>query len=221
MKYLVLGFVFAGGFLTAHITGVTSAAQQPPAMPPAAIREAQVANSSIDMNGYIRVAQEAERHRATRRLTEEEFIRMSAEPGTVVLDARSKEMYDLMHVKGAINLSFPDIDVESLAKTLPDKNVRILIYCNNNFTAAPPRPGVRVPVPPQQAPPLPAIGGGPPRRVSVEDVAKQAFRPKEAVASLNITTYTALYAYGYRNVYELGPLVNPVTTRIPFELSKQ
>ena len=58
---------------------------------------------------------------------------MSREKGTIVLDARSKEMYDLMHVKGAINLSFPNIDIESLKKTLPDKNARILIYCNNNF----------------------------------------------------------------------------------------
>jgi hypothetical protein len=35
--------------------------------------------------------------------------RISREAGTVVLDARSKEKYDELHVKGALNLSFPDI----------------------------------------------------------------------------------------------------------------
>ena len=42
-------------------------------------------------------------------------------------------MFDLLHIKGAVNLSFPDITVESLAKNFPDKGQRILIYCNNNF----------------------------------------------------------------------------------------
>jgi rhodanese-related sulfurtransferase len=58
---------------------------------------------------------------------------MSREPGTLVLDARSREKYDELHVKGAIHLSFPDIAIESLKKTSPDKKTRILIYCNNNF----------------------------------------------------------------------------------------
>ncbi len=61
---------------------------------------------------------------------------MSKEPGTVILDARSKEKFDQLHIKGAINLSFPDIAVESLKNTFPDKNARILIYCNNNFQGA-------------------------------------------------------------------------------------
>jgi len=93
-------------------------------------------NPAIDMPGYLRVAREAAEHRATRRVSEAEFIRMSREPGTVVLDARSREMYDRLHVKGAINLSFPDIAVESLKQTLPDPSARILIYCNNNFDGA-------------------------------------------------------------------------------------
>ena len=39
---------------------------------------------------------------------------MSREKGTIVLDARSKDKYDLLHVKGAINLPFTDIAVESV-----------------------------------------------------------------------------------------------------------
>ena len=94
---------------------------------------AAIPNPAIDMNGYLRVSAEAAKHRDQRRLTEDEFIRLSREPGTVILDARSKEKYDELHIKGAINLSFPDIAVDSLKQTFPDKNVRILIYCNNNF----------------------------------------------------------------------------------------
>ena len=104
---------------TIHFAG----AQKKPAIP----------NPNIDMQGYLKVASEAAAYRESRRLTEEEFIRISREPETIVLDARSRERYNLLHIKGAINLSFPDITVESLDRMLPDKNARILIYCNNNF----------------------------------------------------------------------------------------
>jgi hypothetical protein len=106
---------------------------------------------------------------------------MSREPGVMVLDARSRDKYDELHVKGAINLPFPDITVESLSRTLPDKDARILIYCNNNFANAP----------------------GP-------------FPEKRASAALNISTYIALYNYGYRNVYELAPLVDLAASRLEF-----
>src|SRR6266404_804240 len=90
-------------------------------------------NPAIDMPGYLRVAAEAAKYRETRRLSEEEFIRMSREPGTVIIDARSREKFDELHIKRALNLSFPDITVDSLKNALPDKNTRILIYCNNFF----------------------------------------------------------------------------------------
>lgn len=137
------------------------------------------ANPSIDMDGFLNAASDAARHRQSRRVSEEEFIRMASEDGTVVLDARSKEKYDLLHVQGAINLSFPDITVDSLAQTLPDKSTRILIYCNNNF-----------------------------------ENAERAFPTKMPSAALNLSTYVSLYDYGYRNVYELAPLLDPATTKI-------
>ena len=139
-------------------------------------------NPAIDMPGYLRVAGEAAAHRATRRVSEAEFIRMSREPGTVILDARSKEKYDELHLKGAVNLSFPDIAVQTLNRVLPDQNARILIYCNNNFANA----------------------DGP-------------FPVKLAAASLNLSTYIALYNYGYRNVYELAPLIDLPGSRLEFE----
>jgi hypothetical protein len=98
--------------------------------------ETKIANPAIDMAGYLKVSAEAATYRETRRLTEDEFIRMATDKGTVVLDARSKQKYDELHIKGAINLSFPDITVDSLATLLPEKNTRILIYCNNNFQNA-------------------------------------------------------------------------------------
>jgi hypothetical protein len=144
--------------------------------------ESAPSNPAIDMPGYLSVAHEAAQHRATRRLSEDDFLRLSQEPGTIVLDARSRQKFDLLHVKGAINLSFSDIDQESLASTLPDKDARILIYCNNNFTGA-----------------------------------EGAFPSKLPSASLNLPTYVALYDYGYRNVYELGPLIDVAATAIAFE----
>src|SRR5436305_6467280 len=121
MTYLVLPLALA------------LAATDPPPKP--AARPQPPANPAIDMAGYLKVARAAAEARKTRRVTEDEFIRMSGEAGTVVLDARSKEMYDLLHVAGAVNLRFPDIDLVSLGKVLPDKTARILIYCNNNFTS--------------------------------------------------------------------------------------
>jgi hypothetical protein len=144
----------------------------------------EINNPAIDMAGYLDISAEAAQYREARRLSEEEFIRLSREPGVIILDARSKEKYDELHIKGAINLSFPDITIESLNQTIPDKNTRILIYCNNNFMNA----------------------EGP-------------FPSKLPSASLNLSTYIALYNYGYRNVYELGPLLDINTSRLEFEAS--
>ena len=144
--------------------------------------KAVINNPAIDMKGYLAVASEAAQHRESRRLTEEEFIQMSREPGTIVLDARSQEKYNELHIRGAVNLSFPDITVDSLNATLPDKNARILIYCNNNFVGE-----------------------------------QKAFPTKIATASLNLSTYIALYSYGYRNIYELGPLLDVKTSKLEFE----
>jgi 3-mercaptopyruvate sulfurtransferase SseA len=47
-----------------------------------------------------------------------------------------------------------------------------------------------------------------------------AFATKTPAASLNLSTYTSLKAYGYANVYELGPLLRVADTRIPFEGSE-
>ena len=133
------------------------------------------------MPGYLQVSREAAEHRESRLLSEQQFMRMSREPGTVVLDARSREKFDELHIQDALSLPFPDIAIESLKAVLPDKKTRILIYCNNNFANA----------------------EGP-------------FPAKIARASLNLSTYIALYSYGYRNVYELEPLIDLKASKLPF-----
>jgi phage shock protein E len=187
VKYVALALLLTVGYLSAN-----PPAAQPVAPPPAAnsVQIAVPANPAIDMDGYLKIAAEAAKHRATHRVTEDDFIKMSQEQGTIVLDARSKEMYDLKHVKGAINLSFPNIAIESLKKTLPDKEARILIYCNNNFTD--------------------------PTKPAGKGIDARAFASKAPTASLNISTFIALYNYGYKNVYELAPLVDPAKSKLAF-----
>ena len=136
-------------------------------------------NPDIDMQGYLAVSAQAARHRESRRVSEEDFLRMSREPGTLVLDARSARKFEELHVAGAVSLPFPDIAIESLRATIPDRDTRILIYCNNNFRGA----------------------EGP-------------FPSKLPNASLNLSTYIALYSYGYRNVYELAPLIDIAKTKL-------
>lgn len=94
-------------------------------------------NPHVNMPGFLEDAYAAAAQRTNRLLTQEKFLEMAAEKGTVVLDARSADKFAMLHVKGAINLPFTDFTAESLAKVLPDKSTRILIYCNNNFANAP------------------------------------------------------------------------------------
>lgn len=141
-----------------------------------------IPNELIDYPQYFRIAREVQPVREKHRLTEEQFAAMAAEPGTVVLDARSADKFLMRHIKGAVSLPFTDFTAESLAKAIPAKATRILIYCNNNFRGAP---------------------------ISLTS--------KAAPASLNISTYVALATYGYTNIYELGPLLDVTTTKLPFE----
>ena len=94
-------------------------------------------NPRIDYAAFLAQATAAQHVRETHRLSEERFIEVSKIPGIVVLDARSKERYDQLHIQGAINIPFPDLSEETLARMLPDKSQVILIYCNNNFVNAP------------------------------------------------------------------------------------
>lgn len=94
---------------------------------------AQIPNNKIDYPGFVDIAMRTESVRDQRRLTEEQFAAQAAEPGVIVLDARSADKYALRHIKGAVSLPFTDFTAESLAKVIPKKDTKVLIYCNNNF----------------------------------------------------------------------------------------
>ena len=169
MKHLALAVVFCAAFHT-----VTAQTGRPTAP----------VNPAINMEEHLSLSLQAAQHRQTRRLSEDDFIKMAAEPGVIVLDARSAEKFKLLHIKGAMNLSFPDITVESLNRLIPDNNTRILIYCNNNFKNA-----------------------------------EEPFPTKKVAVALNLSTYITLYGYGYRNVYELAPQLDPAKSKLTFESS--
>ena len=136
-------------------------------------------NPAIDPNAFLQGAQDAMEHRESRRLSESAFMRLAKREGAIILDARSRRLFDLLHIKDAVNLPFPDISISTLEEMFPDKSTLILIYCNNNFTNAP-----------------------------------EPFPSKSPFASLNLSTYATLYNYGYRNIFELGPLLDVNSTQI-------
>lgn len=139
-------------------------------------------NPKIDYHGFRALAKELDTVRQQHRLSEMDFMKYAAEPGTIVLDARSRDKYEQIHVKGAVHLAFTDFTEEALAKVIPHKATRVLIYCNNNFTGE-----------------------------------RANFADKRPPVALNIPTFINLHAYGYTNVYELGPLLDVKTTKIAFE----
>jgi hypothetical protein len=97
----------------------------------------EIPNRLIDYQTFARDAQKVGELRAQRRVTEEQFLKLAAERGTIIYDARTKDKFDLLHVKGARHLALTDVTAEELAKVFPSKNTRILIYCNNNFLNEP------------------------------------------------------------------------------------
>ncbi len=145
------------------------------------LQAAEPANPQIDYAAYARNVFEVGEVRESRRVSEQEFLRMAREPDTVILDARSERLYRLLHIAGAVNLSFPEFTGETLARAIPSRATRVLIYCNNNFAGLP------------------------------------ESMPVKAIASaLNVSTLVSLRAYGYRNVYELAPVVDAASTRLAF-----
>ena len=158
----------------------------------------QEASSVCDSARFLDFANKAEELRKVRRISAEDFARMASEPNTLVLDARGRTAFENLHVKGAVNLPYTDFSEASLARTIPDKSTRILIYCRNNLVSI---------------------------RVGLNDnfANKSSRRPdlelepeKGRAAGLNIPTYITLYIYGYRNVWELKPAVDPNNTQIKF-----
>jgi hypothetical protein len=91
-------------------------------------------SAQVDYGGFRTLTGEVDAYRADRLVALADFQRMAREPNTIILDARSADAYAQGHIDGAINLPFTDFTDQSLRAALRDPNVRILIYCNNNFS---------------------------------------------------------------------------------------
>jgi len=89
--------------------------------------------SNIDYQGFNDLTNEVEQYRQQRIVSTAEFNKLAKQPGTIILDTRSKSAFDAKHVKGAIHLNFSDFSESKLSKIIPTKRTKVLIYCNNNF----------------------------------------------------------------------------------------
>jgi hypothetical protein len=96
-----------------------------------------IPNRLIDYREFQKVVADVGKEREFHRLTEAQFMEAMGEKGVVVLDARSAPRYALRHIRKAVSLPFTEFTAESLAKVIPDKGTKVLIYCNNNFENSP------------------------------------------------------------------------------------
>ncbi len=102
---------------------------------PAFAQSAATPNPQIDYPAFQALTASVAPARATRLIAFDAFKAQAAKPGTLLLDARSKDAFARGHIKGAVNLPLTDFTAESLAAVVganPDRP--ILIYCNNNFS---------------------------------------------------------------------------------------
>lgn len=142
----------------------------------------EIPNDLIDPNQFQNLVSTTLLARDAKRLSEQQYIQAIESNDYILLDARSKNNYQLRHIKHAINLPFTEFTAETLAQVIPNKETKILIYCNNNFLGSP-----------------------------------VSFAAKMPAASLNLSTQVSLAAYGYKEIYELGPLLDISKTEIEFE----
>lgn len=150
--------------------------------------------AKVDFDAYEKLIAEVKDHRKGRLVNVEEFKTMSSQENVVILDTRSDKMFKSKHIKGAIHLNFSDFTQSNLARIIPDKQTRILIYCNNNFEGDEVNFASKISKP------------RPPEKTK-----------QEITLALNIPTYINLYGYGYRNVYELSELVHVSDGRLQYE----
>jgi rhodanese-related sulfurtransferase len=91
------------------------------------------ANPQIDYPGFRDLTLSVEEYRRTRLVDWKGFAAAAAEPGVLILDARSESAFARGHIEGAVNLPFTDFTAGSLARVIGRADRPILIYCNNNF----------------------------------------------------------------------------------------
>ena len=95
--------------------------------------KAKLQKSMVDYDSFLEVSEEVLSYREKRLIPLDVFLEYMKDENTILLDTRSKTMYSQKHLKGAIHINFSDFTKEELAKHIPSKDTRILIYCNNNL----------------------------------------------------------------------------------------
>jgi hypothetical protein len=161
-------------------------------------------NPAIQFGGFVEFAGELTALREAHRIPVDTFLAMAKEPDTIILDTRSQAAYESIHLANAIHLNFSDFTDEKLRETIPSRQTRILIYCNNNFaddTTEAAAESDEVESVKQNNQPVPP----------------NSFANKRPTLALNIPTYINLHGYGYKNVYELADYLQLSDTRISFE----
>ncbi|WP_298760964.1 rhodanese-like domain-containing protein [uncultured Psychroserpens sp.] len=148
--------------------------------------------SKVSYSDFETLVRKVKKHRKKRLIDFNQFLSKSKEKDVIILDTRSKDMYDKKHIKGALHLNFSDFTQDNLAKIIPSTNTKILIYCNNNFQ-------------------------GDQIHFMTKSVLPKLETEKEITLALNIPTYINLYGYGYKNVYELSELLFPLDQRVVYE----
>ncbi|MBT8391117.1 MAG: rhodanese-like domain-containing protein [Ignavibacteriaceae bacterium] len=159
--------------------------------------------AKVSFDDFKNLVAEVETHREKRLIDLDTFLKMSKEPGVIILDTRSTFRYKRIRVNGAKHLSFTDFTQNNLAEVIPSFETIILIYCNNNFD------GNQTDFASKVALPITRSGS--------IITAQFNSQEKPLMMALNIPTYINLYGYGYQNVYELNELVNVNDPRINFE----
>nr|WP_321237606.1 rhodanese-like domain-containing protein [uncultured Psychroserpens sp.] len=151
--------------------------------------------AKVSYSDFEDLVKEVKTHREKRLINCNQFLEKSKDDTVIILDTRSKNMYDKKHIKGAVHLNFSDFTQDNLAKIIPNKNTTILIYCNNNFDGDEINFASKMIIP----------------------VASQEEKTKALTLALNIPTYINLYGYGYKNVYELSELISVFDHRVTYE----
>jgi len=159
--------------------------------------------AKVSFDDFKGLVAEVETHRASRLVDFNTFMKMSKEPGVIILDTRSTFRFERIHVKGARHLAFTDFTQDNLRKVIPSFETKILIYCNNNFDGNQKDFASKI-----------ALPRAKPGNAVTTQFTDQA---KPVMMALNIPTYINLYGYGYHNVYELHEFVNVNDPRIAFE----
>lgn len=154
----------------------------------------------VNFDFFEKTMAQAKINRADKLIDFNTFIKMSKESQTIILDTRSKERFDKMHIKGAIHLNFSDFTQENLANKIPSRATNVLIYCNNNFKQEPIFKNNFLT-----------------KSVSFESTKIQTTSLIDQTLALNIPTYINLFGYGYKNVYELSELINSQNSLLQLE----